>query len=79
MEDEATTELYVNAHQQSEKWNKIVYFMFMKIFAPSILVPLLIHVFYDYFTTDLGNDAFQLPSPFWLVHNLKILRNKKSK
>lgn len=51
--------------QQIEFWSKIVYVIFVKLMLPIFMLPQFIIGFFNYFTTDLGNDAFEMQFPVW--------------
>lgn len=58
---------YVETNRNVEKWCQLVYFAAVK--GSSAGVPLLMFVigYYRYFTTDIGNDAFELLFQTWYV------------
>lgn len=47
------------------KWCKIAYVIIVQVCMPSLILPKAMYCFFLYFTTDLGNDAFELPIPTW--------------
>lgn len=49
----------------AEKWSKIAYFFLVRVSLPGLLMPEALFSFYQYFTTDLGNEAFELSLPMW--------------
>ena len=55
-----------------EKITKINNTAFINILYPIFMISTLIFGFFDYFTSDLGNDTFELIVPIWYVH-LKFL------
>lgn len=57
--------LYDKTNGKIEKWSKILYFLMVKLTPMSWLLPKVIISLFLYFTTDLGNDALELPSPMW--------------
>lgn len=57
--------LYEKTNEKTEKWSKILFFLMVKFTPIAWLSPKVIISFYLYFTTDLGNDALELPSPMW--------------
>lgn len=62
----ASKPIYEEANAFVEKWSNLIYFAFVKVTFPGILVPYLIRALYvSYFTTDLIEDAFQLPFIIW--------------
>lgn len=57
--------IYEETNRQVEKWNEIINFIMAKM-TPIVLVwPSFILSFFRYFTTDLGNGAFELMLPIW--------------
>ena len=67
----ASKTIYENSDRLTQKTKKIINGFGMTIICPTITVPTLISNFYAQFTSDLGNDGFQLYFPFWLVLNEK--------
>lgn len=65
LENPVSQTIYKKFNQKTEKITSIINSAAIKILYPNILMPTLIASFYAYFTTDLGNDAFQLPFPYW--------------
>ena len=57
--------LYEKTNRSVEKWSKIIFFVMVKITPIAWLLPKVIISLFLYFTTDLGNDALELPSPMW--------------
>lgn len=57
--------IYVKVVNQVEKLRRFIHFAFLKVTLPCIVLPKNIFCFYIYFTTDAGNDAFELPLPIW--------------
>lgn len=56
---------YDEINHKIEKWCKIIDLVTIKISPPTVFLPKLIIGFFNYFTTDLQNDAFKLPNPMW--------------
>lgn len=48
-----------------EKWCKIGFFVLKYVISSCFIFPKAIISFLIYFTTDLGNDSFDLPLPMW--------------
>lgn len=48
-----------------EKWSRRGMFVMKYELIPCIVAPKVIVSFFMYFTTDAGNDAFELPIPMW--------------
>ena len=57
--------LYTETSQKVAKWIKIVDIALVKITPTLTILPASIVSFFIYFTTDLGDSAFQLPFPMW--------------
>lgn len=57
--------IYTHADQTIEKITKILFFVSIKIFYPIVVMPIYIFKFYLYFASDMDNDAFQMPFPYW--------------
>lgn len=60
--------VYDKTYQQIEKWTRIVYFVFAKVFPPAFALPKCIASLYFYVTTDSDandSDALELPMPMW--------------
>lgn len=51
--------------QQVEKWCKALDFIMRKVTLQMSMWPKLVGSIFRYFTTDLGNDAFELPYLMW--------------
>lgn len=58
---------YAEIDLQTQKWTKIIHFVFIKVFLYAIVFQKLIFCFYLYYATDLGSEAFELPFPFWYI------------
>lgn len=61
----ATRSIYEETSQFEEKLSGIILFAMVKITPMCIFVSYFIYIFFVYFTTDLGADAFELPCPMW--------------
>lgn len=61
----AAKQEYERSNRLVDKWCKIAYVVIEKIFIPSVILPKAIFCFFVYFSTDLGNKAFDLPIPIW--------------
>lgn len=55
---------YEQTNELVEKLSEIGFFMTNLAF-PCFILPKVIFNFFNYFTSDLGNDAFDLPAPIW--------------
>lgn len=57
--------LYIETGQRTQKWMKAVHFICV-IMGPALYaLPPLIASYFIYFTTDMGDEAFKLPTPMW--------------
>lgn len=54
-------------NEKIEKFTHNMYFILVKITAPGLMIPNLIIGYFNYFTTDLGSEAFHLPYMEWYV------------
>lgn len=59
--------IYEKINRQIEKWSKIVYIVVAKVTPILVIMLKVIYSVAVYFTTDLGNDALELPFPEWYV------------
>lgn len=57
--------LFDKTCRKVEKWSEIIFLWMVKITPIAWLSPKVIISFFLYLTTDLGNDALELPSPMW--------------
>lgn len=57
--------IYETANHQVEKRSEKIIFVLKKVALPCFMFPPCFISYFLYFTTDLANDAFQLPSPMW--------------
>lgn len=58
---------YIENNQQIEKWSEIIYLIVAKMTPIAFILPKFIVSIFIYFTTNLENDAFELPLPMWYV------------
>lgn len=56
---------YEETNKQTEKWSKIIYFGLVKVTPICWMLPTFIISCRNYVTTDLGNDALEMPLPIW--------------
>lgn len=63
----ASKVIYVKIVDLVEKWDRFIQFALLKVTVPSFVLPKYIFCFYMYFSTNMGNDAFELPLPLWWV------------
>lgn len=61
----ASNVIYIEVVDRVEKWSRFIHFVMLKVSIPCFVLPKYIVCFYLYFTTDMGNDAFELPLPIW--------------
>lgn len=57
--------IYEETNRLVEKSTKNGFFILKYVIAPIFVLPKAIVCFSIYFTTDLGNNAFELPVPIW--------------
>lgn len=57
--------MYVRSNQTAEKWSNIAFIFIAMVTPVCFIFPKAILVCFTYVTTDLGNDAFQLPFDMW--------------
>lgn len=60
-------QLYDKTNSQVEAMSKIGYFLMVKLSVPLMVGPKALVSYYNYFSTDLGPDAFELSIPAWCV------------
>lgn len=58
-------EICEETHQLVEKYTELGLFSMTHVIPPCFLFPRVIVSYYKYFTTDSGNDAFDLPVTIW--------------
>lgn len=63
--------MYKDADSLVEKYCKMILFTAMLVLLQGLMIPKFVFVYLIYFTTDTGNDAFEmgLPFPYWSVRN----------
>lgn len=64
--------IYKKSNHATDKIIKMLRFASIKIIQPFGMICIWAMIFFVYFTTDLGNDAFQSPFPYWHVHFLHL-------
>lgn len=57
--------MYKKINQTIERYSEIVAISWIVVIIPLVIVPVVIHSFFMYFTTDLGTEAFELPAVIW--------------
>lgn len=57
--------LFEQTNEKIEYWSQIVYVIFVKLLLPVFMLPQFSIGLFNYFTTDLGNDALEMIFPVW--------------
>lgn len=57
--------IYIETNRKVEKLSEIADFIMVRVSLPGFILPKAVFCYFQYFTTDLGNDAFQLSLPMW--------------
>lgn len=60
--------IFSRTNRLIEKLSEITVLVIVKVTPISGYLPWFVYTFFVYFTTDLGNAAFDLPFPIWWVH-----------
>lgn len=60
--------IFKETNQLVEKISEFIFLFMAKMTPAALTLPPLIYSFFIYFTTDLGRDAFILPSPMWWAY-----------
>lgn len=66
----ASMAIYEKSNQQIEEYGNALSIFMRKVSIPCLIMPKVVISFITYFTTDLGNDAFQLPFHIWSAHTI---------
>lgn len=61
----ASITTYVESNQLVEKLCEILHFVVVFITAPTVVLPKTVISLFTYYTTDIKDDAFDLPFPMW--------------
>lgn len=61
--------IYQKCNKQVEKWSASLQFALLKVTINCIMWPKMIMSYFNYFTTDLGAEAFELPTYEWQAPN----------
>lgn len=61
----ASMEIHIKTNQLVEKLTEILFLFITRVSVPGFVLPKVFASFFVYFTTDVGNDAFDLPLPMW--------------
>lgn len=67
LEHPTSEALFFRTSQQVERLSEIVFTLLMKVFLQCFKPPNCLVCFGIYFTTDTGNDSFDLPFLMWLI------------
>lgn len=65
--DSISKECYEKTKSRNETWIKLLVLSIIKVSHVGITTPNLVISYFNYFSTDLGSDAFILPFPMWFV------------
>lgn len=57
--------IYMETNRNVERMSKIGYYILVRVSVPCFVLPKAIYSFYQYFTTDFGNEGFELSLPMW--------------
>lgn len=57
--------IYEKTNRITEMICKFMYFFIVSVVVPGFILPKAFYSFFIYFTTELGNYAFELPVPMW--------------
>lgn len=68
LKHEESRAMYEKTNHLMEKISKIVYFIIMNSSILGFVIPIAIISYLKYYTTNLGEDAFDLSIPVWYVH-----------
>lgn len=60
-----SNEIIEKTNDRIEFWCRIIHAICLKFMPPICMAPQLITCFFNYFTTDLGNDSFEMQFPVW--------------
>lgn len=63
----ASMEMHSKTNQLVEQLTEILFLFLTRVAAPGFIMPKFLTSFFIYFTTDDGNEAFELPLPMWYV------------
>ena len=61
----ASKTIYVKVIHLIDKLSRFANLCILKVTLPCLILPRYVASFYIYFTTDVGNDAFELPLTMW--------------
>lgn len=62
-------QIFADANEKIENFTKFIFFVSIKMTFPGVMLPTFVISYLNYFTTDLGGEAFTLAFPIWYVWN----------
>lgn len=65
MENPASKKIHEETYENIDKCTRYLYYFCVKITVPGVMIPQMITSYLNYFTTDMGKEAFKLPYPEW--------------
>lgn len=57
--------LHLKTSAKINKLANVLFFVYIKVTWPGVILPPLVMSYYKYYTTDMGLDAFHLPFYMW--------------
>lgn len=57
--------MYLKVNGLIEKFSELSYFVMVYVCGPGLIFSKAVYSLFNYFSTDLDNDAFELPLPAW--------------
>lgn len=72
----ATKIFYIKANNDADEWGKLANLINARYMPFVIMLPKFILSYFNYFTTDLGNDAFELTFPSWYRNHIIFIYSK---
>lgn len=73
LECRGSKEIYDGINENVQKMDRIVGFLMIKLSLPCVMFSKLFSSYFAYFTTDVGNEAFELSFPYWQVLTISSL------
>lgn len=70
----ASKAMYDETNRQIEKWTEIIDVAVVKVTPVCGIAPKIILCYFLYFTTELGNDAFELSLAIWYTENAHVFQ-----
>lgn len=65
VERQQASKIYTETNRIVEKWSVTIHFYTVRVVPHFIIWLSILTSYLFYFTTELGNEAFQLPYPTW--------------